>query len=155
MKRLLGRIGAAVALVTVGCGESVLDPHDIDSSTRVEAASAPIEVPVFIQFDFLNPCSGLIHTVTFTGTARIHEHDGQVVVQTQRTITTSDGFQGRGTDTFVDNGKIQRFTLNDMLSHESGARIRAHFVQVIDLSTTPPTVRVFKGTFDGTICVGA
>ena len=83
------------------------------------------------------------------------EHDGRVVVQTQRTITTSDGFQGRGTDTFVDNGKIQRFTLNDMLSHESGARIRAHFVQVIDLSTTPPTVRVFKGTFDGTICVGA
>ncbi|MFL5496504.1 MAG: hypothetical protein ACJ8DC_19115 [Gemmatimonadales bacterium] len=155
MKGLLWSIGVVAPLVIVGCGESVLDPHDADRSPRMEAASAPIEVPIFVQFEDVNPCSGLVITVTFTGTARIVEHNGHVVVHERRTISTSDGFEGRGTDTFVDNGNIQKFTLNDMLTNESGDRIRAHLLLVIDLSTTPPTVRVMKGTFGGTICVGA
>jgi hypothetical protein len=114
-------------------------------------SGAPPEVPIFIQFD--NPCSGLPITVTITGRARVI-NDGSVV-HLQRTITTSDGFKGRGTETDVDNGHIFKFTVNDMLTNDSGDRIRAHLVLVLDLSTTPPTVRVMKGTFRGTICVGA
>jgi len=151
MKRLLRTIGVAAALVTVGCGESVLDPQDAGKSPRMEAASAPIEVPIFIQFDGVNPCSGLIHTITITGTALIHEH----VAHSQVTITTSSGFVGRGTETDVDNGNIATLTLNHMLTNDSGDRIRAHLLLILDLSTTPPTVRVMKGTFDEVICVGA
>ncbi len=144
-------------LAAAGCDErqeplGVAVPLHQNTFAGVEAASGPTAVPIFVQFDDLNPCSGLIHTVTFTGTAWIHEHNGRVVVRSQRTITTSSGFEGRGTDTFVDNGNIQKVTLNDMLTHPSGDRIRARFALVIDLSTTPPTVQVFNRSVT---CVGA
>jgi hypothetical protein len=116
---------------------------------HTEAASAPTAVPIFEQFDDVNPCSGLIHTVTFTGTAWVHEHNGRFIVRAQRTITTSSGFEGRGTDTFVGNGSVFKVTLNDMLTHPSGDRIRPHFVLVVDVSTE--TVRVLKGSLT---CVG-
>jgi hypothetical protein len=154
-------VGLLLTVLTAsGCGDvqeplGVADPPRLNRSADVQAASAPVEVPIFAQFEDVNPCSGLVHTITFTGTARIHEHDGRVVVHAQRTITTSSGFEGRGRDTFVYNGKIQKVTANDMLTNESGDRIRAHIVLVLDLSTTPPTVRVMKGTFDEVICVGA
>lgn len=144
-----------------GCGDGqdsigVTDPPYLNSTADVDAPGVPTAVPIFSQFEGSNPCSGLPQTVTFTGTAWIHElPDGRVVVRTQRAITTSAGFQGRGTSTVVDNGNILKFTLNDMLTHPSGDRIRAHLVLVVDLTTTPPTVRVRQGTFDGTICVGA
>jgi hypothetical protein len=146
-------------LATSGCGDrqeplGVADPAHLNQSAAVRATGAPTEVPIFIQFEFGNPCTGLVHTITVTGTARIHEHDGRVVVHEQHTLTTSDGFQGRGTATIVDNGNIQALTLNDMLTNDSGDRIRAHLLLVLDLSTTPPTVRVMKGTFDEVICVG-
>jgi hypothetical protein len=145
-------VGALLGFMTIGgCGDSQ-EPLEV---AGLEAASAPIVVPLFLQFDDINPCSGLVHTITVTGTARILERDGLLRVQDQKTITTSSGFTGRGTDMFVDNGNIQRFTLNDMLTNESGDRIRAHLVLVVDLSTTPPTVRVMQGTFDEVICVGA
>jgi hypothetical protein len=152
MERLLRSIGVVVALVTVGCGESVLDTHDPDRSPRVEAASAPTVVPIFVEFDDVNPCSGLVHTVTITGTARIVEHDGRTVVHSQVTVTTSSGFEGRGTETDVNNGNIQTLTLNHMLTNGSGDRIRAHFVLILDVSTTPPTVRATTGSVT---CVGA
>jgi hypothetical protein len=44
-------------------------------------------------------------TVTFVGTVFVHEHGSRVVAQAQRTITTSDGFVGHGTDTFVETAK--------------------------------------------------
>lgn len=149
-----------VVLAAGGCGEQQellgVDPPLLSAHADVDAPGAPTAVPVFFEFDGVNPCSGLPQTVTFTGTAWIHElPGGRVVVRSQRTITTSSGFEGRGTDTFVDNGNILKFTLNDMLTHPSGDRIRAHLLLVIDLTTTPPTVRVMKGTFGGTICVGA
>ncbi len=145
-------------LAAGGCSESdthlgVADSAPAHNFAVVSATSAPTPVPIFVQFDDVNPCSGLVHTVTITGTAWIQDLDGQLVVREERTVTTSSGFAGRGTDVFVDNGTTQKFTLNDMLTNQFGARIRAHLVLVIDLSTTPPTVRVSKG-FDGPFCVG-
>jgi hypothetical protein len=116
------------------------------------AASAPTAEPLFIQFDDMNPCSGLPITVTLTGTAWINDHDGQTVVRTQVTVATSDGLEGRGTSTEVTTGNISAFTLNHMLTNTSGARIRAHLLLVLDQTTTPPSVRVMKGV-DGPFCV--
>ena len=141
-------------LLAAGCNESH-DSLGVSDRTRpsnfasVAAVGAPTPIPIFEQFDDVNPCSGLIHTVTFTGTAWIEENDGRIVVREKRTITTSSGFVGRGSDTFVDNGNIQKLTLNDMLTNGSGDRIRAQFILVFDLSTA--TVQVLRG---GLTCVG-
>ena len=88
-------------------------------------------------------------TVTFVGTLFVHLHDSREVNIAHRTITTSDGFVGHGTDTFVDNEHVIKFTFNDMMSNASGDRFRARGVFVLDLSTE--TVRVAK--FERT-CLG-
>ncbi|NIN67490.1 MAG: hypothetical protein GTO63_22865 [Anaerolineae bacterium] len=113
-------------------------------------AGKPTAVPFYFQFTDVNPCTGNDVTVTMIGTLWFHDHDGRSVVRIPRTITTSDGFEGRGTLNEVINGKIEKFTLNDMLTHESGDKFRAHFVLVVDLSTG--TVRVLKGGVQ--ICLG-
>jgi hypothetical protein len=106
------------------------------------AADPPTAIPFELEFEDVNPCTGLVETVTFSGTEFIHFHDGRVVGRGERTITTSGGFVGRGTHSFVDNGRILVFRLGDMLSNASGDRLRAKSVFVLDLSTG--TVRVDK-----------
>ena len=52
-------------------------------------------------------------TVSFVGTTYLHEHGSHEVGRAERTITTSDGFVGHGTDSFVINGRILKFRLTD------------------------------------------
>jgi hypothetical protein len=108
------------------------------------AGDPPTEIPQLDVFPDVNPCTGLIHTVTIAETFFAHFHDGRVHGHSERTITTSPtGFVGRGTDSFVDNGQIIKFTQTDILTNASGDRIRARFVFVLDFSTG--TVKVEKG----------
>jgi hypothetical protein len=108
------------------------------------AADPPAAFPFEFVFDDVNPCTGLIHTVTIAGTTLVHDHDGRVVAHSERTITTSPtGFVGHGTDSYVLNSQVEMFRLADVLTSPSGDRIRARFVIVVDLSTG--TVRVAKG----------
>ena len=109
------------------------------------AAADPPDSFEFVEvFGDVNPCTGEAMTVTFVGTAYVHEHDSGTVVRAQRTITTSDGFAGRGTDSNVENGQVVLFRLNDIMTNATtGDRFRAHFVFVLDLSTE--TVRVERG----------
>ena len=105
------------------------------------AADRPMEFPIFDMFLDVNPCTGNTVTVTFVGTISVHQHGVREVNLASRTITTSDGFVGRGTDTFVDNDHIIMFRLNDMLTNATtGDRVRVQTVFVLDLSTE--TVRV-------------
>ena len=104
------------------------------------AADAPAEFPILDVFPDVNPCTGDPMTVTFVGTAYVHEHGSREVVHAERTITTSDGFSGRGTDTFVINGQIFKYTQTDIMSNGSGDRFRARVVVVGDVSTD--TVRI-------------
>ena len=113
------------------------------------AADPPTEFPILDVFSDVNPCTGNPMTVTFAGTGYEHLHGSRVVVRARRTITTSDGFVGHGTDTFVDNGRVLISRISDIMANDSGDRFRAHFVFVLDLSTE--TVRVEKG---GLTCVG-
>ena len=107
------------------------------------AADAPTEFPILDVFEDVNPCTGDPMTVTFVGTTFIHEHGSRVLGRAERTITTSDGFVGHGTDSFVDNGQILVFRLTDILTNPSGDRIRARGLFVLDLSTG--TARVDRG----------
>lgn len=104
------------------------------------AADPPTEFPILDVFDDVNPCTGEDMTVTFVGTAFVHFHDSRIVARAQRTITTSDGSVGHGTDSFVDNGQVLMFRLTDIMTNPSGYRFRARSVFVLDVSTD--TVRV-------------
>jgi hypothetical protein len=127
----LGALAAAVTLVAlVFAAPASADP--------------PTAIPFEFVFDDVNPCTGDIHTVTIAGTTSVHEHDGRIVAQSDRTITTSPtGFVGHGTDSYVLNGQVEMFRLTDIATNPSGERFRARFVIVVDLSTG--TVRVVGG----------
>ena len=108
------------------------------------AANPPVEEPILDVFTDINPCSGEEMTVTFVGSVRVHEHGERVIATAHRTITTSDGFEGHGVDSFVENGQVAKFTLTDILTNEeTGQRFRAHTVFVVDLATD--TERVARG----------
>jgi hypothetical protein len=108
------------------------------------AADPPTVIPFELTFPGVDPCTGLVHTVTIAGTEFVHFHDGSVVSRAERTITTTPtGYVGHGTDTDVFNGQIFMNRFTDILTNESGDRFRASFVFVLDLSTG--TVRVEKG----------
>jgi hypothetical protein len=113
------------------------------------AADRPTEFPILEVFPDVNPCTGNPMTVTFVGTVLVHDHDSRVVAIAHRTITTSDGFVGHGTDSFVINGQVLMSRLTDIMTNASGDRFRAQFVFVLDLSTD--TVRVERG---GLTCLG-
>jgi hypothetical protein len=114
------------------------------------AADPPTQFPIFDVFPDINPCTGTPMMVTFVGTLFVHVHDSREVNIAHRTITTSDGFVGHGTDSFVDNGRVIKFTQTDVMTNAStGDRFRARNVFVLDLATE--TVRV--GRFELT-CLG-
>jgi hypothetical protein len=105
------------------------------------AADPPTAFPILDVFQDVNPCTGNPMTVTFVGTVYVHDHNGRVVALAHRTITTSDGFVGHGTDNFVDNGQVLISRITDIVTNaSSGDRFRARGVFVLNLSTE--TVRV-------------
>jgi hypothetical protein len=104
------------------------------------AADPPTEFPIFVEFQEVNPCTGETVTVTYVGTAFFHFHDSSIVARSERTITTSDGFTGHGTDSFVQNGQIFTSRHDDVLTNASGDGFLVRSVLVVDLSTE--TVRV-------------
>jgi hypothetical protein len=110
------------------------------------AADRPTEFPIFDEFPDVNPCTGSPMTVTFVGTAFVHFHDSRMVGRSQRTITTSDGFVGHGTDSFVANGQVFVFRQTDILTNASGDRFRARGVFVVDVSTGTVRVERFELT---------
>jgi hypothetical protein len=115
------------------------------------AADPPTAMPFEVTFSDVNPCTGLMHEVTIAGTEFVHSHDGRILIYSKRTITTDPTrFVGHGTDTFVVNGQVAKYTMTDILTNPDGDRIRARTVFVLDLSTE--TVRVDK--FEVT-CLGS
>ena len=110
-------------------------------------ADPPTEFPILDVFADVNPCTDTPMTVTFTGTFFVHSHGSREVVRAQRTITTSDGFVGHGTDSFVNNGQVVKFRQTDIMTNAStGERFRARGVFVLDLSTDTVRVERFELT---------
>jgi hypothetical protein len=108
------------------------------------------EGPFVDVFDDVNPCTGLVHTVTITATFSVHSHDGKEVVVGDSAISTSDGFSGQGRSSFVSNGQVERAQFLDMLTNDAGDRFQARGVFVFDVSTGTARVDSFE-----LICVGS
>jgi hypothetical protein len=103
-------------------------------------ADPPTEESFVDVFGDVNPCTGEPMTVTISTTLFVHEHGSRFVIRGERTITTSDGFVGHGTESFVDNGQVVMFRQTDIMRNASGDRFRARGVFVLNLKTD--TVRV-------------
>jgi hypothetical protein len=96
-------------------------------------ADRPSEQPLFEVFTGINPCTGLEDTITVTGTFFRHFHGDQELYHLTRTITTSSGFVGRGTEVGILHDRI--FVINDLLTNDTtGERISVHFVGIHDAS---------------------
>lgn len=105
----------------------------------VAMADAPVALPFFEQFAAVNPCTGRAETVTVTGTLSLHLNQGATVATVDRSISTTEGYEGRGTSTFVLNSEVQKFSLQDMLTNDQGSRLRAGFILVIDRASGTAT----------------
>jgi hypothetical protein len=115
------------------------------------SAEAPTQIgPLTETFADVNPCTGLAQTGTLVVTFYVHSEGDRIVARGERTLSTSSGFVGTGTSSYVLNGEIEMFRLTDILSNGAGDRIRARSVLAIDLSTG--TARV--DSFDLT-CLGS
>lgn len=110
------------------------------------AADAPMEWSFRDVFPDVNPCTGGPMTVTLVATGFVHEHGSREVAHGERTITTSDGFVGRGVESFVDNGRVVKFTFTDIMRSASGDRFRAKGVFVGDVATETARVERFELT---------
>ena len=106
------------------------------------AADPPSEITVEESFDDTNVCTGEPQTVTIDVTFFFHVHDGRVTARGERTITTTTGFSGRGTSSFVMNGQVEMFRFTDIVTNDAGDRIRARGLFVLDVSND--TVRIDK-----------
>jgi hypothetical protein len=106
--------------------------------------------PLTETFADLNPCTGLPQTGTLVVTFYVHSQGGRTVARGERTLSTSSGFAGTGTSSYVFNGEIEMFRATDILSNGAGDRIRAQSVVAVDLSTGTARVDSFELT-----CVGS
>jgi hypothetical protein len=114
------------------------------------AADTPTVLLFEDTFDDVNPCTGDPMTVTIASTVFVHFHGSSIVAHTERTISTSDGSVGHGSESFVDNGQIVRGRFTDIMTNASGGyRFRARGVFVIDISTETQRVDRFE-----LICLG-
>jgi len=137
----IGRLGAAC----------VLSASLLLSATAPAGAEAPTQVgPIEEPFADVNPCTGLDQTGTLSVTFYVHAQDGRTVARGRRTLSTSSGFAGTGTSSYVLNGEVEMFRFTDLLRNDAGDRIRARSVVVVDLSTGSARVDSFELT-----CVGS
>ena len=108
----------------------------------VTASADPPTVRHFQDtFVDVNPCTGLLHTVTIDVTLYFVS---PVLNRGTHEITTSSGFVGRGVETEV-GPNDEMFLLNDTLVNpETGQRAHAQFIVV----TNPATgeLQVFRQT---------
>lgn len=121
LKGTAGALGASALMVMMLASPAAADPPTIDYFSDT--------------FPDVNPCTGLIHTVTIDHTIFQHDHDGRVIEHGVSSVTTSTGFEGGGTTTFVETEGALVFRLVDVLTDEAGSRIMASVVFVLDPMT--------------------
>jgi hypothetical protein len=101
----------------------------------VAAGEPPTSFPFQETFAGVNPCTGLDETVTVTGTFYVYERGVHGLShRLDRTITTSSGFSGHGTEISVDHDSV--FVIRDVLGNDAGQHVLAHLLFVQDAQGT-------------------
>jgi hypothetical protein len=134
----------ALPMLVIACGQD--DPLAPNAPQfDVQGAGAPISAPFSNVIEAVNPCTGEDHTITLTGTTWWDGHNNNWVARTRVTATTSDGFEGSGHSTEVGisaGATLYKNTANNVLTHPNGAKLRAHYVFLLDWGAG--TVRLDK-----------
>lgn len=155
----MSRSTKAMGLGLICCASAILacdssTPTQPASSTAIDLAQAPVEVPLFEQFQDVNPCTGQIVTYTFTGTARIRDTGGRFLLVASGTVSTSDGFTGRFNRQFIINDHVSHFRFHDSeASDATGQRIIFGVGLSHQTTANGRTVVAFEH-FSGLRCVG-
>jgi hypothetical protein len=116
------------------------------SAAAPAGADPPTEIAAEDTFLDVDPCTGVVHEVTISVNFLVHFHDRVTVARSVRTLTTSSGYAGRGTSSFVENERVEVFRFTDILADDSGNRIRAREILVIDPSSGTVRVQEFELT---------
>ena len=101
-------------------------------------------------FDEVDPCTGQVHDVTIDATFYVHEHGAVTAARGARTLSTTAGYAGRGTSSYVLNGNVELFRFTDVLADDLGNRIRASGVFLFDVRSGVVRLDTFVLT-----CVGS
>ena len=121
----------------------------------IASAQSPTQVPLFEQFQDLNPCTGAVVTYTFSGTARIIEFDDHFILVAKGSVVTSDGFSGSFNRQFVVQGdQVTVLRFHDMeMSGATGQIIMFGVGLFVQISVQGQPVVSFL-QFSGLRCVG-
>ena len=122
---------AAATVILIPAAPAVANPPEVSG-------------PFTITFHDRNPCTDTSHRVTIRATFSVHEHDDRFVGRSVRTITTSDGYVGTGTSSFVTNAHVSVLRFTDMMSRAPGDRFAAQGVFVFDLRSSEILVDRFR-----------
>ena len=137
---------ALLPLVFAVCTEREPAAPDIDVPPNL--ASIPkLEFPFTWVFPALNPCTGLDHIVTITGTLWVQEHPNNRTIRWRGKITTDDGFTSNYVETWTGSdifgpGDVSNHTMNIIVKRPPDSKYRVHLVWIADFKPEPPIVRV-------------
>jgi hypothetical protein len=153
--RAFASAATSLLCATLGCDSAPLSPPQSLAPTYATSGQGPTEVPLFEQFDDLNPCTGAVVTYTFTGTARIQDFDAHFILVARGSVATSDGFSGSFNRQFVFQGDhVVTLRFHDMeVRDETGQRILFGVGLVHETSVNGQPVVSFTH-FSGLRCVG-
>jgi hypothetical protein len=135
----------AVPMLFVACDQD--DPTAPDPP-QLQAASIPkLEFPFTWVFPALNPCTGLDHITTITGTVWIQEHPNNRTIRWRGTITTDDGYTGNFVETWTGSnifgpGGVSNHTMNVIVKRPPDFMYRVSLVWIMDEKPEPDIVRV-------------
>jgi hypothetical protein len=125
------------------------------SLVPVSAVPAPpVETPLFEVVQDINPCTGELITLTFTGVAVVHEREDRSHLRGFGEVITSDGYAGTFNRTFFFKGdQIVTLRFHDMeLNSATGERV---VISVIfHMTVVGGQVRSNVLNFSGPRCVG-
>jgi len=65
------------------------------------ASNAPVEAPILVEIQDINPCTGEDILLTYAGTGTLQEFGDHSVLHVLGTVTTSDGWAGSFNWTFI------------------------------------------------------
>ncbi|HEU5203729.1 MAG TPA: hypothetical protein VFU17_05480 [Candidatus Limnocylindrales bacterium] len=95
-------------------------------------AAGPTIEPFNETFVDINPCTGDLHSVTFTGTFYEFDRASGIEYRIDRVVTTSSGFVGRGNEVATDE---RVFKVADLLKNAEGDLILASATLVWDAAS--------------------
>ena len=101
------------------------EPPAMSVNAAAAAPAARMVVPVFDEVSDVNPCTGELVTITYSGTGHVHGGGDNVILQARGAVATSDGYTGTFNWTFVFiDDRVTHFRFHDTeVSNESGQRV--------------------------------